>query len=115
MALSFFKIVGDTVAHFRPAACAVSKAREHTAFLHLGTVVLLPSELLHLIKDFLLDAIRVHMAKYHLIFKQSNPLFLIPDGLIVGLVISGAADVFLPFQNVNNIPIIREYFLYLAC
>ena len=64
--------------------------------------MLLLANLLHLVKDLLLDDRRVGVVENRLFFNRRFPLFLIPNGIGVGLEIDGTSCVFAPFQDMNN-------------
>ena len=68
------------------------------------------ADLLHLVKDFLLNDSWVGVVEYCLFLNGRFPLLLIPDGVGVGLKVNRTARVFPPFQNVNNgigVPVVR--------
>ena len=68
------------------------------------------TDLLHLVKDFLLDDRRMGVVENCLLFNGRFPLFLIPNRIGIGLEIDGASCVFPPFQNVNDrvgVPMVR--------
>ena len=60
------------------------------------------TNLLHLVKDFLLDDRRMGIVENRLFVEGRFPLLLVPDGIGVGLEVDRTACVLPPFQNVNN-------------
>ena len=103
-------VVGGAVAHFCATIRAIDPAGKQAAFACLCPAMPLLANLLHLVKDLLLDDRRVGVVENRMFFNRRFPLFLIPDGIGVGLEIDGAARVFPPFQNVNDrvgVPMVR--------
>jgi len=110
MILPLFKVVRGTVAHFCSTISAIDHAGKQAALARLCPAVTLLANLLHLVKDLLLDDRRVGVVENHLFFNRRFPLLLVPDGIGVGLEIDCASRVFPPFQNVNNrvgVPMVR--------
>ena len=60
------------------------------------------TDLLHLVKDFLLDNRRMGVIKNRLFFEGRFPLLLVPNGIGVGFEVDRTACVLPPFQNMNN-------------
>ena len=102
MILPLFKVVGGAVAHFCSTISAIDHAGKQAALARLCPAVPLLSNFLHLVKDLLLNDRWVGVVENCLLFNRRFPLFLVPDGIGVGLEIDGAARVFPPFQNVND-------------
>lgn len=110
MILPLLKVVGGAVPHFRSAVGTVDHAREQTTFARFRSAVTLLPDLLHLVKDLLLNDRRVSIVENRLFFNGRFPLLLVPDRIGVGLEIDGASRVFPPFQNMNNgigVPMVR--------
>ena len=110
MVLPLLKVVGGAVAHFGPAVSAVNHAGEQAALSGFCPSVALLADLLHLVKDFLLNDSRMGVVEYRLLLNGCFPLLLVPDGVGVGLEVNRTARVFPPFQNVNNgigVPVVR--------
>ena len=108
--LPFLKVIGGAIPHFRSAVVTVNHAGEQTAFACFRPAVTLLPDLLHLVKDFLLDDRRMGVVEDRLFIKGRFPLFLVPDGIGIGLEVYRTARVFPPFQNVNNrvgVPMVR--------
>ena len=102
MILPLFKVVGGAVAHFCSTISAVDHTGKQTALARLCPAMPLLANLLHLVKDFLLNDRRVGIVENRLFFNRRFPLLLVPDGIGVGLEVDRTACVFPPFQNVNN-------------
>ena len=85
MVLPFLKVVGGAVAHFCPAVSTVSHAGEQAALSGFCPSVTLLADLLHLVKDFLLNDCRMGVVEYRLLLNGRFPLLLVPDGVGVGL------------------------------
>ena len=85
MVLPFLKVVGGAVAHFCPAVSTVNHAGEQTALACFRSAVTLLPDLLHLVKDFLLDDRRMGIVENRLFVEGRFPLLLVPDGIGVGL------------------------------
>ena len=110
MVLSLLKVVGGAVAHFCPAVSTVNHAGEQAALSGFCPSVALLANLLHLVKDFLLNDSRMGVVEYRLLLNGRFPLLLVPDGVGVGLEINRTARVLPPFQNVNygiGVPVVR--------
>ena len=110
MILPLFKVVGGAVAHFCATISAIDHAGKQAALARLYPAVTLLANLLHLVKDLLLNDRRVGVVENRLFFNRRFPLLLVPDGVGVGLEIDGASRVFPPFQNVNDrvgVPMVR--------
>ena len=108
--LPLLKVIGGTVPHFRSAVGTVNHAGEQAALARFRSAVTLLTDLLHLVKDFLLNDNRMGVVEYRLLLNGRFPLFLVPDGIGVGLEINRTARVFPPLQNVNNsigVPVVR--------
>ena len=108
--LPLLKVIGSAVPHFRSAVGTVNHAGEQAAFACFCSTVTLLTDLLHLVKDFLLDDRRMGVVENCLLFNGRFPLFLIPNRIGIGLEIDGASRVFPPFQNVNDrvgVPMVR--------
>jgi len=102
MILPLFKVVGGAVAHFCSTISAIDHAGKHAAFVCLCPAMPLLANLLHLVKDLLLDDRRVGVVENRLFVKGRFPLLLVPNGIGVGLEIDGTSCVFAPFQNMNH-------------
>ena len=102
MILPLLKVVGGAVPHFRSAVGTVNHAGEQTALACFRSAVTLLPDLLHLVKDFLLDDRRMGIVENRLFVEGRFPLLLVPDGIGVGLEVDRTACVLPPFQNVNN-------------
>ena len=100
--LPLLKVVGGAVPHFRSAVGTVDHAREQTTFARFRSAVTLLPDLLHLVKDFLLDDRRMGVVENRLIFKGRFPLLLVPDRIGVGLEVDRTACVFPAFQNLDH-------------
>ena len=110
MILPLFKVVGGAVAHFCATISAIDHAGKQAALARLCPAVTLLANLLHLVKDLLLNDRRVGVVENRPFFNRRFPLLLVPDGVGVGLEIDGASRVFPPFQNVNDrvgVPMVR--------
>ena len=110
MVLPLLKVVGGAVAHFCPAVSTVNHAGEQAALSGFCPSVALLADLLHLVKDFLLNDSRMGVVEYRLLLNGCFPLLLVPDGVGVGLEINRTAGVFPSFQNMNNgigVPVVR--------
>ena len=110
MILPLFKVVGSAVAHFCSTISAIDHTGKQTALARLCPAVTLLADLLHLVKDLLLNDRRVGVVENRLFFNGRLSLLLVPDGVGVGLEIDGASRVFPPFQNVNDrvgVPMVR--------
>ena len=102
MILPLLKVIGGTVPHFRSAVSTVNHAGEQAALARFRSAVSLLANLLHLVKDFLLDDRRMGVVENRLFIKGRFPLLLVPNGIGVGLEVDRTACVLPPFQNVNN-------------
>ena len=102
MILPLLKVVGGAVPHFRSAVSTVDHPGKQAALACFRPAVTLLPDLLHLVKDLLLNDRRVGVVENRLFFNRRFPLLLVPDGVGVGLEIDGASRVFPPFQNVND-------------
>ena len=110
MILPLFKVVGGAVAHFCSTISAIDHAGKQAAFACLCPAMPLLANLLHLVKDLLLDDRWVGVVENRLFFNRRFPLFLIPNGIGVGLEIDGASRVLPAFQNMNDrvgVPMVR--------
>ena len=102
MILPLLKVIGGAVPHFCSAVGTVNHAGEQTTFARFRSAVTLLPDLLHLVKDFLLDDRRMGVVENRLFVKGRFPLLLVPDGIGIGLEVDRTACVLPPFQNVNN-------------
>ena len=100
--LPLLKVIGSAVPHFRSAVGTVNHAGEQAAFACFCSTVTLLTDLLHLVKDFLLDDRRMGVVENRLFVKGRFPLLLVPNGIGVGLEVDRTACVLPPFQNMNN-------------
>ena len=76
------------------------------------------ANLLHLIKDFLLNDGRMGVVENLLIFFGIFPLLLIPNGIGVGLEVDRCADIFFSFKNIDYgafVPAVRILRLGVRC
>ena len=76
MILPLFKVVGGAVAHFCSTISAIDHAGKQAAFACLCPAMPLLANLLHLVKDLLLDDRRVGIVENCLLFNGRFPLFL---------------------------------------
>ena len=102
MILPLFKVVGGAVAHFCSTISAIDHAGKQAAFACLCPAMPLLANLLHLVKDLLLDDCRVGVVENRLFLNGRFPLLLVPDRVGVGLEVDRTACVLPPFQNMNN-------------
>ena len=102
MVLPLLKVVGGTIPHFRSAVGAIDHAGKQAALARFRSAVTLLTDLLHLVKDFLLDDCRVGVVENRLFLNGRFPLLLVPDRVGVGLEVDRTACVLPPFQNMNN-------------
>lgn len=100
--LPLLKVIVGAVPHFRSAVGTVNHAGKQTALARFRSAVTLLPDLLHLVKDFLLDDRWVGVVKNRLFVNGRFPLFLVPDRVGVGLEVDRTACVLPPFQNVDN-------------
>lgn len=102
MILPLLKVIGGAVPHFRSAVCTVNHAGEQAALASFRSAVALLPNLLHLVKDFLLDDRRMGVVENRLFVERRFPLLLVPNGIGVCLKVDRTSCVLPPFQNVNN-------------
>ena len=81
MILPLFKVVGGAVAHFCSTISAVDHTGKQTALARLCPAVTLLTDLLHLVKDLLLNDRRVGVVENSLLFNGRFPLLFVPDGI----------------------------------
>ena len=108
--LPLLKVIGSAVPHFRSAVGTVNHAGEQAALARFRSAVTLLTDLLHLVKDFLLNDRRMGVVENRLFIKGRFPLLLVPNGIGVGLEVDRTACVLPPFQNMNNgvgVPMVR--------
>ena len=115
MVLPLLKVVGGAVAHLCPAVSTVNHAGEQATLSGFCPSVALLADLLHLVKDFLLNDSRMGVVEYHLLLNGRFPLLLVPDGVGVGLKVNRTARVFPSFQNMNNGIGVDQRFQHLGC
>ena len=93
MILPLLKVIGGTVPHFRSAVGTVNHAGKQTALARFRPAVTLLPDLLHLVKNFLLDDRRVGVVENRLFVKGRFPLLFVPNGIGVGLEVDRTACV----------------------
>ena len=96
MVLPLLKVVGGTIPHFRSAVGAIDHAGKQAALARFRSAVTLLTDLLHLVKDFLLDDCRVGVVENRLFLNGRFPLLLVPDRVGVGLEVDRTACVVPP-------------------
>lgn len=83
--LPLFKVVGGGIVELLLAVGTEHQTRKRTVLACCRSPVSLLANLLHLIKDFLLNDGRMGVVENLLIFFGIFPLLLIPNGIGVGL------------------------------
>ena len=100
--LPLLEVIGGAIPHFRSAVGTVNHAGEQAAFARFRSAVTLLTDLLHLLKDFLLDDRWAGVVQNCRFVEGCFPLFLIPKGNGVGLEVDRTACVLHIFENVSN-------------
>ena len=93
MVLPLLKVVGGAIPHFRSAVGAIDHAGKQVALAHFRSAVTLLTDLLHLVKDFLLDDCRVGVVENRLFLNGRFPLLLVPDRVGVALEVDRTAGI----------------------
>src|SRR5699024_1379707 len=116
--LSLFKVFGGGIVELLLAIGTEYQSRKRTALACCRSPVSLLTNLLHLVKDFLLDNGRMGVVENHSIFFGIFPLLFVPNGIGVGLEIDRCANVLFSFKNTDNgtfVPAVRVLRLGVRC